>query len=197
MPELKLERLQPARLDAIDLTIAGGEVLCLHGPSGAGKTVLLRAVADLDPNDGDVVLNGERRSALPPCLWRRRIGYLPAESAWWQDRVGDHLAEWRCEYLTGLGFDTDVLDWDCGRLSSGERQRLGLARMLSGAPAALLLDEPTANLDDGNTARVEQLVDRYRRDSDCPVVWVSHDPEQRERIGNRSCEIDRGTLRCP
>jgi ABC-type multidrug transport system ATPase subunit len=88
--------------------------------------------------------------------WRRRVGLLPAESGWWADRVGAHFittndarnpATTPTPILARLGFEPDVLDWDVQRLSSGERQRLGLARLLLNRPEVLLLDEATANLD--------------------------------------------------
>jgi putative ABC transport system ATP-binding protein len=75
------------------------------------------------------------------------------------------------------------------RLSTGERQRLALVRLLAQTPEALLLDEATANLDPSNGARVESVVETYRKAQGAAVLWVSHDPEQRRRIGGRSLVI--------
>lgn len=74
------------------------------------------------------------------------------------------------------------MDWEVSRLSSGERQRLSLARLLAGYPKVLLLDEPTANLDKANTNRVEELILTYLREQGASALWVSHDPEQRHRM---------------
>jgi len=100
--------------------------------------------------------------------------------------------------LARLGFQPDVLDWDVQRLSTGERQRLALARLLINAPEVLLLDEATANLDPSNRAQAEQVIDDYRRHRRAAVLWASHDPDQRQRLAQaargRCFTIDAGRL---
>lgn len=98
-------------------------------------------------------------------------------------------------WLDQLGFPADVLEWNIARLSTGERQRLALVRLLAQGPEVLLLDEASANLDPVNRERVEHLVDDYRRVREAPVLWVSHDPEQRHRLGGRSLVIRDGHLK--
>ena len=93
-----------------------------------------------------------------------------------------------------MGFGQDVLDWEVQRLSSGERQRLALARALAYAPSALLLDEPSANLDGPNTERIEALVRHWRAHTGGCALWVSHDAEQRARVASASYPIHAGTL---
>lgn len=186
MAGLRLQGVAPHGLEALDLAIAAGERVFLSGPSGSGKTLLLRAIADLDPNPGEVWLDGVRRSALPAPEWRRRVALLPAESHWWADRVGDHFPAGANVPLAELGLAPEALDWTVARLSTGERQRLALARVLARAPQALLLDEATANLDPSNRERVERLVEVYRQEHDAAVLWVSHDPEQRYRLSEGS-----------
>ncbi len=149
----------------------------MQGPSGSGKTLLLRSIADLDPNRGEVILGDIRRSEVPAHHWRRLVGYLPAESHWWEDRVGDHQQKWPLDLLATLGFEPDVLEWSVARLSTGERQRLALARLLANEPRALLLDEPVANLDADNAERVLQVVHRYQTTQHSPMFWVSHGSE--------------------
>ena len=117
-----------------------------------------------------------------------------AESQWWHDRVGEHLADVDISLLEALGFGQDVLDFEVPRLSSGERQRLALIRLLSNGPQALLLDEPTASLDPENTRRVERLLTDYRGQHQAPILWVSHDPGQIKRIADRHYEIVTGKL---
>jgi putative ABC transport system ATP-binding protein len=195
MAALRLEGIRPKVLEPVDLELAAGELVFLSGPSGSGKSLLLRALADLDPHEGEVWIDGRPRSTMPPPEWRRRVGLLPSESHWWEERVGDHFSRpthWADEegrdstrMLDRLGFGPEVLEWSVSRLSTGERQRLALARLLGNGPEALLLDEATANLDPQNRERVEDLVQDYRRDRSAAVIWVSHDPEQRERLGAR------------
>ena len=192
MSELRLEALRPRLLEPVSLSVAAGDLLFLSGPSGAGKTLLLRSIVDLDPNEGEAYVGAMARSALRPPEWRRRVGLLPAESGWWRDSVGPHFPAGGAEQtalLAALGFERDVLEWSVARLSTGERQRLSLARLLAYRPEALLLDEATANLDPTNRARVEAVVEDYRQQQGAAVFWVSHDPEQRLRLGGTALVI--------
>ena len=112
---LTVENLRRPGLGPLSFHIDGGECLALTGPSGAGKTLLLRALADLDLNEGEVVMGGRLRSNLPAPEWRRRLGYVPAETGWWADLVGDHFSTplQAAEMLAQLGFTqpSQVLDW--------------------------------------------------------------------------------------
>jgi len=196
---LHLVGLRPKVLEPVDLELAAGELVSLSGPSGAGKSLLLRAIADLDPHAGEARIGGVPRSALSAPEWRRRVGLLPAESYWWEDRVGDHFPvpsprvgandPETAALLSRLDFGIEVLDWSVSRLSTGERQRLALARLLANRPEALLLDEATANLDPLNRDRVEAVIRDYRRARAAAVLWVSHDPEQRRRLSGRPLVI--------
>ncbi|WP_428609332.1 ABC transporter ATP-binding protein [Sedimenticola sp.] len=189
MARLMLKQFQGAGLEPIDLTIDAGECITLTGSSGSGKTRLLRAIADLDPHTGDILLDHQPIDATPPPDWRRQVGLLPAESHWWYDRVAAHFTAPTSSLLEQLGLSADCLQWSPSRLSSGERQRLALARLLDRQPAVLLLDEPTANLDPENSARVEQVVAHYATQQGAAVLWVSHDPQQRHRVGTRHLTI--------
>ncbi len=191
---LRLENLSSSLIKPVNLTVKAGQCLALHGPSGAGKSLLMRAIADLDVCAGEVWLDLEARSSMTPSLWRRRVAYLPAESYWWEEIVSSHAEHWDIQLLEQLGFDKNVLEWQTSRMSSGEKQRLALARALTNSPQALLLDEPTANLDAQNISIVESVVSQYQRDQQIPIIWVSHDPEQRLRVSDQTASIDRGHL---
>ena len=194
MKGLKVQNLRFLALGPFDFEVGRGDCLGITGASGAGKTLLLRALADLDQHTGEVFLDGVESGTLPAPQWRRRVGFLPAESAWWFDSVGAHFNGVAAHLLTELGFTPEVLKWPVARLSSGERQRLAFARLLGGQPAVLLLDEPTANLDEENTRRVVTAVRRYRRERDAAVVWVAHDIPFLKRVSTRCRRLQNGRL---
>lgn len=194
MSRLRLRGFRSRLLQPLDLDLEPGQCLALSGPSGSGKSLLLRAIADLDPHDGELGLDGTDHLAMSGPEWRRRVALLPAESHWWGERVGEHFSTPDPALLAQLGFGEECLEWEVRRLSSGERQRLGLARMLANRPEVLLLDEPTANLDAANTERLEACVAAYRRERPAAVLWVSHDPAQRRRVASRGLLIGNGQL---
>ena len=84
---LKIQDLHRPGINPFSLDLDDGECIAISGPSGAGKTLLLRAIADLDPNQGSVFLGQKNRDAFPAPEWRRRVGYLASESGWWADGV--------------------------------------------------------------------------------------------------------------
>jgi len=179
-------------LEVFDLALHGMEIAVMNGPSGSGKSLLLRAIADLDPSSGGVWLDNESRDSMKAHEWRKRVCYLATESAWWFETVGEHLAHSNIDCLNKLGFESDVLSWKISRISSGEKQRLALVRCLSRSPEVLLLDEPTASLDESRTMLVEEVVSAYSKKSKAPVLWVSHDQGQLERIASFSITIQAG-----
>jgi ABC-type iron transport system FetAB ATPase subunit len=191
---LKIESLRFKGRGPYDFAVEPGECVCLSGPSGAGKTLLLRSIADLDPHEGRAFLDEVDSSTLDAPVWRRTVGLLPAESQWWSDTVRPHFSTVDPERLEALGFGGEVMDWEVSRLSTGERQRLALLRLLVNRPRALLLDEPTAALDASNVDQVEALLEDYRNETKAPVLWVSHDPAQAARVSERRFEISEGQL---
>jgi ABC-type iron transport system FetAB ATPase subunit len=197
MANLKLKGFSTPLLDPFDLELAAGECITLSGPSGSGKSRLLRAIADLDPHGGEAWCGETQQSAVPAPSWRRRVGLLPAESAWWRENVIDHFPSLTENDLESLDLPPEALEWQVTRLSSGERQRLALLRLFAYRPQVLLLDEPTANLDKANIERVEALVEDWRKHHDCAVLWVTHDTDQQQRVSNRSLLIQERSLVSP
>jgi len=191
-PRLRLQDLASKLLKPVTFALPPKRILVLYGPSGSGKTLLLRAIADLDVNTGEAWLDGRPRSGFSGHEWRSKVGLLPAESQWWEDQVGPHQPRWPMEILEALGFGPEVLRWQVSRLSSGERQRLALARLLGNEPEVLLLDEPTANLDPDNARRLEQVIADYLEERGASAVWVSHDVEQRRRLGGLPARMEAG-----
>ncbi len=180
---LSVRDLSSAVLGPVSLQVAAGECVAVMGASGAGKSLLLRAIADLDPNDGDVALNGVTRNAMPANAWRRQVALVPAESGWWADIVSEHFiaAPPDMGLLEALGLAVEALSWTVARLSSGEKHRLAILRALSLRPKALLLDEPTASLDKAATEKLEAVLQKRRADG-VPIVLVTHDAAQAERL---------------
>lgn len=177
--------------------LAAGECLPLMGPSGSGKSRLLRALADLDPHGGECLLEGRPQGAMAGSVWRRQVGYVPAESGWWGTRVAEHFRDpaWLAGRAPALGLAADCGDWTVARLSTGERQRLALLRALEREPAVLLLDEPSSGLDASAREAVEDLLAGWLGQGRHGALLVTHDAAQAQRLNPRRClHIDRGAL---
>lgn len=170
----------------MSFALDGSQCLALSGPSGVGKTRLLRAMADLEPHEGLVTLDGTASAEVPAPEWRRRVALVPAESAWWERTAAAHFPAWPPPDLDTLLLDERIGGRPVEQLSTGERQRLALLRALAAGPDVLLLDEPTANLDADNAARLDRVVDELRRRRGVCVVRVGHagkgDPVERIEV---------------
>ena len=184
--ELRIQGLSFLGWKGIDLNLAAGEIQCLLGDSGSGKSLLLRAIADLIENEGQVELDGRERETYSPQEWRRTVGFLPAEILWWERTVGEHFdKELPVDRLARLRLSEEAFAWEPSRLSMGERQRLGFARLLDREPSILLLDEPTANLDEEAASLVETEIFEYIRHREASALWVTHSLEQARRVASR------------
>ena len=196
--DLKLEDMSVGELESASLSVSTGEIVCISGSSGSGKSRLLRAVADLEPHDGECLLGDVRQSETPAHRWRAQVMMVPAESQWWCETVGEHFdadaGDDPGEALEALDMPKEAKAWSIDRLSSGEKQRLALIRALLREPRALLLDEPTANLDAETIRRVElwllEIIERRK----LPTLWVAHDAEQIQRVSNRHFRVHHGRL---
>ena len=186
---LRVEKLRIGSLPSLSFAVADGECLAVEGPSGSGKTRILRAIADLDPNEGQLFLDGIERREMPATDWRKHVRYAAAEPGWWGDTPRQTLpatefADARTlRLLTALGLDETLIDRQISRLSTGERQRLALARALLDEPRVLLLDEPTAALDAGATEMVEEVI-RFQLQARRSVLIASHDTELLDRLAH-------------
>jgi len=176
-------------------TLHRGECIALQGASGSGKTLLLRAIADLDPNEGVVTLDGAARDGMPAPRWRRQVTYVASEPGWWADSVAQHFPNWddAAPLIVELGLAAACGAWNVQRLSTGEKQRLGLARALVLNSRVLLLDEPTSALDAEARAAVEAMIAR-RVESGTGVIWITHDKEQAARVASRRLVMSDGRL---
>ncbi|MEA2466300.1 MAG: molybdate transport system ATP-binding protein [Thermoleophilaceae bacterium] len=192
----------------VSLTVQPGETLALAGPSGAGKTSVLRAIAGLlgpargRVSCGDVTwLDTAARIDVPP--ERRGCGYLFQEYA-----LFPHLSAWRnvgyglpregrreraLELLERFGL-RDRADAPPHELSGGERQRVALARALARQPSALLLDEPLSALDTRTRGRASRELAGLLRDAAVPALLVTHDFGEAALLGDRVAVIDAGRI---
>jgi UDP-glucose/iron transport system ATP-binding protein len=183
-----------------ELNLRAGACAAITGPSGSGKSLFLRMIADLDPNQGEVWLHGIERASLAAPEWRKRATYVSAESGWWADTAIEHFAVHSRSEVAALsvrlGLHVDLLDASIARLSTGEKQRLSLVRALLPSPPVLLLDEPTGPLDEESVVRVEALL-QERMAAGTSILLVTHDPNQAERLGNQRYRMVAGHLETP
>ncbi|WP_021027889.1 ATP-binding cassette domain-containing protein [Comamonas sp. B-9] len=189
---LSIRALQSPISGPCSLELGAGECVAVMGASGAGKSVLLRLIADLDPGSGEVLLNGQPRSAFSGPAWRQQVMYLAAEPAWWGPTVMEHFPPGSqpalLEMASTLGLRQGFVDIPLTQLSTGERQRLALLRGLLRRPQVLLLDEPTAALDETSVAAVEQLLQRCQQQG-LSLLWVTHSQAQAARVGQRCMQL--------
>jgi thiamine transport system ATP-binding protein len=187
-------------LTGVDLEVAAGEIVCILGPSGGGKSTLLRAVAGLVPASGRIDLDGTPLSAVP--THRRGIGMMFQDSLLFPhldvagnvgfglrpadpDRVADVLE------LVGLaGFGPRAAD----TLSGGQAQRVALARALAPGPRMLLLDEPFGALDAVLKAELVLDVQQVLRDLGITVLAVTHDRQEAFTLADRVAVLRAGRI---
>jgi putative ABC transport system ATP-binding protein len=184
-----------------DFAVSAGGCAVISGPSGSGKSLFLRMIADLDPNDGEVRLNGIERRSMDGPAWRLKVPYVPAEAGWWLDNVADHFAPARQaearRLATEFGLVEGQFDAAVARLSTGERQRLAVIRALVLGAPALLLDEPTSALDLDAAMLVEAAL-KAKLETGCVIVMVSHDAGQAQRLKAEAYRmVERKLTRAP
>ncbi len=189
---LNLAAITPKLNQNFNFTVPAGQCMGLSGPSGIGKSVLLKAIADMLPHQGEIYLGELESRSIPAPKWRKKVALLPAESQWWYDRVGEHFSKFDEALFAYFGFDKTVMNWQIAHLSSGEKQRLACIRILMNQPRALLLDEPTANLDKENRSLLERLISQYQCEHRIPALWISHDQEQLQRVSDQILVLNEG-----
>lgn len=173
-------------------------VTCVVGNSGSGKTSLLRLLNRLEvPTTGVVRYRGEDLALVPATQVRRSIGMVFQRPALFEGtavdnlRVGDPtLSDAEAnDYLCKVGLPAEIGEREASLMSGGEAQRLCLARALTVKPQVLVLDEPTASLDAESVAVLESYLMKLARQG-LPQVWVSHDPDQVDRIADHVLQIE-------
>jgi phospholipid/cholesterol/gamma-HCH transport system ATP-binding protein len=205
-------------LSGVDLVVHEGEMFGLFGPSGTGKSVLLKTTIGLIiPDRGDVLLKGEsvyfgHEDVLERV--RRSIGYVFQHAALFDslnvlDNVQMGLPEAELARMSRL--DAAKRVWEAleivnleprmvlsktpSELSGGMKKRVGIARAIVGRPEILLWDEPTTGLDPVNTAAVERLISRLSRELEVTSIIVTHDIEGGLLMCDRVSMLSGGTLK--
>jgi phospholipid/cholesterol/gamma-HCH transport system ATP-binding protein len=205
-------------LQGVDLEVESGEMFALFGPSGTGKSVLLKTtIALITPDLGDVEVDGLSvhfggREALEEV--RRKVGFVFQNAALFDslnvfDNVLMGIPEgqlagmdkrerasrvWRALELVNLE-PHQVMEKLPAELSGGMKKRVGIARAIVGRPDMLLWDEPTTGLDPINTAAVERLITRLSRELEVTSLLVTHDVEGGLEICDRVAMLDGGRVR--
>ncbi len=205
-------------LTGVNLEVETGEMFALFGPSGTGKSVLLKTtIALIVPDLGDVELDGISvhqggHKALEAA--RRKVGYVFQNAALFDSlnvfgNVSMGLPErelnqltraetaarvWRALELVNLD-PPAVMSKLPAELSGGMKKRVGIARAIVGRPEVLLWDEPTTGLDPINTAAVERLITRLSRELEVTSLLVTHDVEGGLEMCDRVAMLDEGKLR--
>lgn len=186
----------------LTFSVASGETLFVVGPSGVGKSLLLRELACLDPFDsGSITLAGKAPEEWGVPKYRSLVSYVhqsriqhkgtPAELYFTLQQFKAQRGRQRGDLpalVHQLGLEQAVLNQPWVELSGGQAQRVALAIAIALKPLVLLLDEPTSALDADSTRRVEAVL----RGCGAALVWVSHDPQQPGRVGGRVLNLPLG-----
>lgn len=189
------------RLAPTNITSQPGELIAVIGPNGAGKTSLLRALAGIELEAGQVFIDDESVDEAPPARRVRLLSFLPAtRSLVWPIAARDVIAlglptadTARVEELVSLLELEKIADHAVNRLSTGERSRVLLARSLAARPRLLLLDEPLSNLDPYWALRTLQILRRETDVSQSAAMVSVHDLGQVKAF-DRVLLVDRGSI---
>ena len=183
----------------INLIIRRGEIFALIGPSGAGKTTFLRILNLFEhPTAGNLIFEGTRLNGGKKIDIRRRMSMLFQATALFNTSVFNNVAYGlqirrvdkdtiKRKVMNALSIvGLEGKEWQKARtLSGGEAQRMAFARAIVYDPDVLLLDEPTANLDPANVAKIEEIIKRIRSERGTTIVIATHNIYQVKRIADR------------
>ena len=200
----------PQLINNLSCEFEHGDLAALFGPSGGGKSTLLRLLVRLErPTAGRILLSGEDISSLHPQLVRRRIGLLAQRPFMFAGSVLDNLLlpfRWSkkaaptaespelLELLEFCKVEPARLKQDAGRLSVGQQQRVALARTLLQEPELLLLDEPTSALDRPTADHLGETLRYLNRERNITMLMVSHDLRLIERVCRRGLFMVQGRV---
>ena len=195
-------------LDNISFSTESGEIVGIAGPSGSGKTSLLRLMNLLcSPTTGTIFYKDRNVIHYDPVQLRREVGYVLQKPYLFDGTVMDNLEYpyhvWNQQpdmievrsYLERVNLPASILGKRKTEMSGGEQQRIALVRSLLAKPPVLLLDEVTASLDEENTLVLEKLILEEWASRSLTVFFISHHPDQLQRMAKSILYLDRGQLR--
>jgi phospholipid/cholesterol/gamma-HCH transport system ATP-binding protein len=187
-------------LDGVDFEVRKGETVALLGPSGVGKSVLLKHINGLiHPDRGEVEVDGLSVPHLKRgeiSLLRQRIGYVFQYGALFDSmNVFDNIQERVYHCLELVNMPPEVALKFPAELSGGMRKRVGIARAIAGQPTYLLYDEPTSGLDPVNADIIDSLVGKLQTEIGATSVMVTHDVRGAFRVADRIALLDEGKIR--
>lgn len=196
-------------LDEVDFVFPDVPIFAVMGASGSGKSTLLRLLNRLESfTGGDILFKGESLTSLPVTRLRFQVGMLFQMPCLPEKTVRENLAygpklsgrictdDYYEDLLNRVDLDADILERDTRQFSVGQQQRLSLARVLANSPQVLLLDEPTASLDQATTLTIEATIQKIAAENKIHVIWVTHSLEQSRRLGHATAVIKEGKLTC-
>lgn len=198
-----------AILSNLNLSIEAGEIFALAGPSGSGKSSVLRLINRLDDcTGGEVLFDGKPLDQWDVVELRQRVGFMFQEAALFEGTVMENMLYGlclqglkRCDHiptalalLERVGLEEELLYRSVDVLSGGQKQRVNLARTLALDPEVILMDEPTSALDPAAARVIEELIVSLNSEGKT-LVLVSHNLEQIQRIAHRCVVLDRGRAR--
>ncbi|MEA3441639.1 MAG: phosphate ABC transporter ATP-binding protein [Chloroflexota bacterium] len=195
---LSLERNDRPVLRDVDMVVAAGEIVCLLGPSGSGKSSLLRCLNRLtEPPPDTIFIDGQDITTIDVLALRRRLGMVFQKPALFPGTVADNIAygpqlddraltpDDIAELLALADMPSDYARRSISELSGGEAQRVSIARTLANHPDSLLLDEPTSALDPAARRHVRETIGKLRQELGLTVIWVTHYMEEVLEIADR------------
>jgi putative ABC transport system ATP-binding protein len=204
---VKLTKKGRDLLQDVSFAVSQGEFVGIAGPSGAGKTSLLRILNLLhSPTAGTVTYKSKDVMSCDPTQLRREIGYVLQKPYLFEGTVRDNLEYpylvWKQNpdyeeintYLTKVNLSSSVLDKRGSEMSGGEQQRIALVRSLLAKPEVLLLDEVSSALDEDNTLILEQLIREERESRNLTVIFISHNTGQLRRLAQKVLYLENGQL---
>lgn len=185
-------------LKDIYLEVAEGEYFVLTGPNGSGKTMIIKLIAGLEqPGAGDIFIFGRRMNDVPP--WQRNIGYVPQDYVLFPERtvkeniefglevrkIGKREIKEKVDEIANLLDITHLLDRIPDGLSSGEQQKVSIARALILKPSVLLLDEPLSSIDEEFRDNLCLELKRLQKYTGITTIHVSHNKKETELVADR------------